>query len=735
MSVDSLFPQPKSIAFGTELVDLGSKRPVVITDSTEPLIKQGYHLLTSSWPAFDHTSGQTEINYPVEIRLDPRPNGLPEEGVGQGYVLTVGREGVTLVGQTEAGLYHGCQTLRTIVSAGTDPVREMTIHDWPDFTYRGLYIESKWGSDLMTLDDWKAAIDHMARLKFNALGIGIYGCWIVQYGGKRTEFLMVPFADHPELQTPKTLRYYSPTAVAWQVLEYLPTMVTEDSFGEIVAYGKANNITVRPHFNSPGHNTVIPRVFPEISAKDESGKPIGYGFCLSDPKTYSVLFELYDSVIDRYLLPNGIDWFHMGMDEVEAYKGISEDDPSIAIDPWCRCPECRHKPHALQLQEYAIRVCLHLKERGITNITMWNDALDKLDALNEDFAAMVTDAGLQGNLIVQYWRYHEPVLVPPRDLGLRTWSTPMAGYWPNMFTQSYTANISRMLLHGYRAGAEGADAYCLYDPAFDRNYTCLAEYGWNQTTSEDLYQFKSRYARALLSPMLEAHLAVEAFNQYDQVFDATPWTETYLASLLYYWHTYPASRQTGAYPQDVLLEIRSSHMRSATGFQRAAESAKSAASLFAEAQLTSSDPLIEQYWVECDKMVGVWESFATALAALGSYERAEASSAPPERTEFLAEAAERVIKARDRFAQVMTEIERVKSSFLLPQLLRDLSAAYLYFDRLSQELAQLANQASTGSPVSLPPFMELNTNREQLDPFLSSNTTPPQVAAARGAAV
>jgi len=176
-------------------------------------------------------------------------------------------------------------------------------------------------------------------------------------------------------------------------------------------------------------------------------------------------------------------------------------------------------------------------------------------------------------------------------------------------------------------------------------------------------------------------------------------------------------------------------MRSATGFQRAAESAKSAASLFAEAQLTSSDPLIEQYRVECDKMVGVWESFATALAALGSYERAKASSAPPERTEFLAEAAERVIKARDRFAQMMTEIERVKSSFLLPQLLRDLSAAYLYFDRLSQELAQLANQASTGSPVSLPPFMELNTNREQLDPFLSSNTTPPQVAAARGAAV
>lgn len=36
-------------------------------------------------------------------------------------------------------------------------------------------------------------------------------------------------------------------------------MATEDFFGELVAYAKANNITVRPHFNAPGHN-ILPRL-------------------------------------------------------------------------------------------------------------------------------------------------------------------------------------------------------------------------------------------------------------------------------------------------------------------------------------------------------------------------------------------------------------------------------------------------------------------------------------------
>jgi hypothetical protein len=730
MAIADLFPQPKHLDLTGGDIHLAGRHLTFLTETDDQMIARGVELIERRWEQLQEGVSERDDPYAVMIRIDDDPAGLPEDAGDEGYALTLASSGGSLLARTPEGVFTGCQTLRSLLPGSDEVIPALTIRDWPDFAYRGLYVESKWGSDRMTLDDWKAAIDRMAELKFNSLGIGIYGCWIVQYGGQRTEFLMVPFPDHPDLKTPKTLRYYSPGQKAWQTLEYLPAMVTEDSFGEIVAYGKAHNVHVRPHFNSPGHNTVIPRVFPEISARDASGQPMGYGFCLSNSRTYDVLFELYDSVVDRYLLPNGVDWFHMGLDEVEGYKGISEEDPSLVIDPWCRCPDCHGKPRDRQLQEYAIRVALHLKEKGINHITMWNDALDKLGALDNGFAAQVEEAGLADNLAVQYWRYHEPVLIPPDDLGLRTWSTPMAGYWPNMFTQSYTANISRMLLHGFRAGAEGADAYCLYDPAFDRNYVCLAQYAWNQTTSEDLYQFKSRYARSLLTPMLDAHLAVEAFDQYDQVFDTEPLTETYLASLLYYWHTYPAARERGSYPRDVLLEIRSSHMRASGGFQRAAESAKAAASLFALARETCDDPMIEEYVFECTKFVNVWSAFSTAIKAIDSYDAARAAVAHADRVQDVNRSAVLVGESRDLFERTMSEAERVKSPFLVPQLLRDLSAAFLYFDRLARELELLAAHVGSDGMAPLPAFLELGTNQENLDPYLSSTAAPPPVQVA-----
>ena len=729
MDVMSLFPQPREITDLGETVRLaGRSLDLQPPDDAPPLIQRGLELVMASLAGPSRAGA--EPDYPIAIRLvNDRPEWPDGPSRDECYALELRPDGGELLAPAAAGIFLGCQTLRQLLSDHPETLPALRIADWPDLRYRGLYLESKWGSDLMTLDDWKGLVDYLAGLKFNSLGIGVYGCWVVQYGGKRTEFMMLPFPDHPGLETPKTLRYYSPEAGEWQTLEYLPRMVTEDSFGEIVAYAKRQNITVRPHFNSPGHNTVIPRAYPEISAKNEDGSPIGYGFCLSDPRTYEILFELYDSVVERYLRPHGIEWFHIGLDEVQAYVGVNEAEPFASVDPWCRCDECRDKPHGRQLQEYAVRVCAHLKEQGISQITMWNDALDKLDALNDEFVAMLDAAGLRENVVIQWWRYHEPVLIPRQELGLRAWATPMAGYWPNLFTQSYTSNISTMLLHGYRAGAEGADAYCLYDPAFDRNYACLAQYAWNQTSGEDLYQFKSRYARAVLTPELDDALAVEAFDQYDQVFDATPWTETHLASLLYYWHTYPARRRRGTYPRDTLLEIQGSHMRVRDAFNRATGSARAARDLFAEAASTSDDCLLDAYRAECDKLVGVWESFALILDAIAAYGQAseKGSGSIKEGAAHVARAATLVHQARERFVAVMADLEQVKAPFLVPQILRDLSIALLYIERLGEELDDVAAGLEAGVLVSAPAFLELATNQEELDPYVSTNAVPAAV--------
>ena len=718
MGLSALFPQPRHLEIRDGTLDLAQWRINMVADANLPHLV--HHAVARVQTELANAT-PAQATYPIHLHVEPTHAawaGQSEQA--EAYLLELGPQAGTLIGATPAGLYVGCQTLRQLLN-NESAVPLLRIVDWPDFRYRGLYIESKWGPDLMSLDDWKVMVDYMASLKLNSLGVGVYGCWVTQYGEQTTEFMMLPFPEHPQLVTPKTLRYYSPAAQAWQTLEYLPRMVTEDFFGDLVEYAKGQNITVRPHFNSPGHSTLIPRVYPEISAQDATGTPKGYGYCLSNPRTYELLLSLYDSVVERYLRPHAIRWFHIGLDEVTGYVGINPAKPTEVLDPWCQCAECRQRPPQRQLQEYAVRVCAHLKQQGIDHITFWHDALESLDALNDEFVQMLADAGLQENVIIQWWRYHEPTLVPRREVGLRAWVTPMAGYWSNLFTQSYTSNINSMLLYGHRAGAEGADAYAIYDLAFDRNYTYLAHFSWNQQ-GDDLYHFKSRYARSKLAGRLDAAFAVEAFSKYDQAFDAIAWTETVLASLLYYWHTYPAARNRGRYPFRVVTDLANEHLRLRAGLERCVGEARAARQLFVEADPQGDDPLLNQLRAECEKVIGVWETFGFLLRVVARYRQAAATSTPDlllaQRGTWLNEGRQAVIAARARIIGVMSILEVTKAPYLLPQILRDLSMILLYIDHFAAALDEAEASLGDGK-LPLLPFEELPVNQANFDRFVS----------------
>src|SRR5207245_422455 len=90
--------------------------------------------------------------------------------------------------------------------------------------------------------------------------------------------------------------------------------------------------------------------------------------------------------------------------------------------------------------------------------------------------AALSAKGLQDRVAVQWWRYSDPPL-KVQDTDLRSWVTPMAGYWSNLFHHDYGPNIGAMAAEGKAAGSEGLDAYSIYDPAYLRNYACLAALG------------------------------------------------------------------------------------------------------------------------------------------------------------------------------------------------------------------------------------------------------------------
>ena len=90
-----------------------------------------------------------------------------EKNADQAYCINATDNKIELIGYGEAGLYYAVNTfLQTIHRKGIEFfVPEMKILDFPDLKTRGHFIETRFGSNLMTLEDWKSVIDNMASMK------------------------------------------------------------------------------------------------------------------------------------------------------------------------------------------------------------------------------------------------------------------------------------------------------------------------------------------------------------------------------------------------------------------------------------------------------------------------------------------------------------------------------------------------------------------------------------------
>ena len=85
---------------------------------------------------------------------------------GEGYILDVGTERITLAAESVAGAFYGIQTLRQLFKEEQIPCCH--IEDKPDFAYRGFYHDVTRGK-VPTLETLKALVDKMAYCKLNSL--------------------------------------------------------------------------------------------------------------------------------------------------------------------------------------------------------------------------------------------------------------------------------------------------------------------------------------------------------------------------------------------------------------------------------------------------------------------------------------------------------------------------------------------------------------------------------------
>lgn len=530
----TLFPQPRHLLSSGGEVRIGR---LAITSLPERLAEHRGQIMLLA----QQVHGEFSLPHtPIQFRVcDTKP---------EGYVVRVGQHGVSISAGDSLGAVHAMRTLLDLWDQSDGSVLpEIEITDYPTFSVRGVFAESFAGTDRMELTDWRCFLDRMGQLKFNTVGISIYGCWDVHHESERSEFLFTPLSDFPELKSPQRVVTWNPVTESETEYQYLPTMFENDFFGEVARYAARQGIELVPHLGGPGHSTLIPRLVPALSALDEHGEPTGYGYCLSRPGARDALERLVQCLVREQLLPNGIRRLHVAGDEYYPIRNVDPCDRKRVVSPYCRCSGCVTLSPGQMLIEYLLQVGHVLASEGISMIH-WQDTLVREGVL-EEYLDRIEVADLPPPVIA-WWKYNDPIPTPDASQA-ETWSCPTTGLASFLFYQDLSPNIEMALRRGHSAGATGAFAYTLPDPADHMNYAFLADLAWNtEMAGGGGGEFQQRWAQLLCNKPGDVANARHALALASSITSCYPLMMYVLQHVLPFFAT--ATAGTTRYPDDML---------------------------------------------------------------------------------------------------------------------------------------------------------------------------------------
>ncbi len=451
----------------------------------------------------------------VVIRLvrEKAPSGI--KNADQGYKISVRAREITLTGFGSLGLFYACVSFCQLLRADENGLSlpSLDILDYPDTEVRGHLLESRYGTNKMELCDWKQVVDDMTEKKENTLVVALYGCWSIQYDGQVSEYVYYPFKKYPKLKTPVVTRYYSPSKKAWIDETGYPPIFEKNFFGELAAYAKEHGISVVPIINSYGHNTHIPFMYPEVSAKFPDGTPTGNGFCTSEKATYDLLFGLYDDIIDNVLKPLGLTAFEIGLDEIgDDEIGVRASDPFGHYPVFCRCEKCEKagKTRTQKYVDHAIKLISHLKERGMKTVYICGDMFYRANRPKEQnylpmFYEALEKAGLTDIVAMIFWAYSDVQSHIDanfkadvfKDMPIRYRIQPMNGYYHWNIVRHSVKNAYLMGKLANEVKPYSYIAYASWDKSFDRTNSLIASYAWGFEDAGDVDAATLKYAERL----------------------------------------------------------------------------------------------------------------------------------------------------------------------------------------------------------------------------------------------
>jgi hexosaminidase len=244
----------------------------------------------------------------VEVSEMPRRKGIylvptkQEDRLGtEGYILTIGKNMITITANSPAGYFYGVQTLLQVLPAngrrtGSADLATGTIHDFPSFEYRGAMLDV--ARHFFRVEDVKRYIDFLATYKMNALHLHLS-----DDQGWRIEIK----------SWPKLTEIGGSTQVGGGEGGYY----TQEDYAEIVRYAASKFITIVPEIDMPGHTNSALASYAELNCDDKAtelytGTDVGFStLCTGKEITY----QFVDDVVREISALTPGPFFHIGGDE------------------------------------------------------------------------------------------------------------------------------------------------------------------------------------------------------------------------------------------------------------------------------------------------------------------------------------------------------------------------------------------------------------------------------------
>ncbi len=262
-----------------------------------------------------------------------------DAGIGnsEGYRLKCDKNGVTITGGSEVGVFYGIQTLYkslpvTKGSGNVAAVPAGEVNDMPRFTYRGFMLDV--GRHFYPVEYIKEVIDMLAMHNIN------YFHWhLTEDQGWRIEI-----KKYPRLTEVGSVRKRTLIDQKTQTYDETPHSgyYTQEEAREVVAYAAERHITVIPEIDLPGHMMAALVAYPEFGCTGGPYEmPCRWGvfddvLCGGNEATLQFAKDVLSEIMDIFPSP----YIHIGGDECPKKH-------------WKTCAKCQAKIKELGLEDTA----------------------------------------------------------------------------------------------------------------------------------------------------------------------------------------------------------------------------------------------------------------------------------------------------------------------------------------------------------------------------------------------